>query len=58
MPISCISAINSLIAFYDVHGRKLDDEKLDSPAVVGLRRAITEVRQRWLVIGWVTKNLL
>jgi hypothetical protein len=33
-------------------------EELDSPAVSALRSAITEVKQRWSVIGWVTKNLL
>jgi hypothetical protein len=32
-------------------------EELDGPAVSALRRAI-EVKQRWSVIGWVTKNLL
>jgi hypothetical protein len=32
--------------------------ELDGPAVSGLRRLIAEVKQRWLVIGWVTKNLL
>jgi hypothetical protein len=26
--------------------------------VIALRRAIVEVKQRWSVIGWVTKNLL
>jgi hypothetical protein len=33
-------------------------EELDGPAVSVLRRAIAEVKQRWLVIEWVTKNLL
>jgi hypothetical protein len=33
-------------------------EELDGPAASTLRRAITEVKQRWSVIGWVTKNLL
>jgi hypothetical protein len=33
-------------------------EEVDGPAVSALRRAIAEVKQRWLVIGWVTKNLL
>jgi hypothetical protein len=33
-------------------------EELDVPAVSALRRAIAEVKQRWSVIGWVTKNLL
>jgi hypothetical protein len=33
-------------------------EELDGPAVSALRRAIAEVKQRWSVIGWVTKNLL
>jgi hypothetical protein len=32
--------------------------ELDGPAVSALRRAIAEVKQRWSVIGWVTKNLL
>jgi hypothetical protein len=35
----------------------VDDEELDSPAVSALRRAIPKVKQRWSVIGWVTKNL-
>jgi hypothetical protein len=35
-----------------------DDEELDGPAVSVLRRSITKVKQRWSVIGWVTKNLL
>jgi hypothetical protein len=33
-------------------------EELDGPAVSALRRAIVEVKQRWSVIGWVTKNVL
>jgi hypothetical protein len=33
-------------------------EELDGPAVSALRRAIAEVKQRWSVLGWVTKNLL
>jgi hypothetical protein len=33
------------------------DEELDGPAVSALRRAIAEVKQRWSVIGWVTKYL-
>jgi hypothetical protein len=33
-------------------------EELDGPAVRALRRAIAEVKLRWSVIGWVTKNLL
>jgi hypothetical protein len=33
-------------------------EELDVPTVSVLRRAIAEVKQRWSVIGWVTKNLL
>jgi hypothetical protein len=33
-------------------------EELDYPEVSALRRAIAEVKQRWLVIGWVTKNVL
>jgi hypothetical protein len=35
-----------------------ETEKLDGPAVSALWRAIAEVKQRWSVIGWVTKNLL
>jgi hypothetical protein len=31
-------------------------EELDGRAVRALRRAIAEVKQRWSVIGWVTKN--
>jgi hypothetical protein len=30
----------------------------DISAVSALRRVIAEVKQRWSVIGWVTKNLL
>jgi hypothetical protein len=33
-------------------------DELDGPAVRALRHAITEVKQRWSFIGWVTKNLL
>jgi hypothetical protein len=33
-------------------------EELDGPAVNALRRAILKVKQRWSVIGWVTKSLL
>jgi hypothetical protein len=33
-------------------------EELNGPAVSALRRAIAEVKQRWSVIGWATKNLL
>jgi hypothetical protein len=33
-------------------------EELDGPAVRALQRAIAEVKQRWSVIGWVTKNVL
>jgi hypothetical protein len=33
-------------------------EELNGPAVSALRRAIADVKQRWSVIGWVTKNLL
>jgi hypothetical protein len=33
-------------------------EEFDGPAVSALRYAIAEVKQRWSVIGWVTKNLL
>jgi hypothetical protein len=31
-------------------------QELDGPAVSALRRAITEVKQHWLVIRWVTKK--
>jgi hypothetical protein len=31
-------------------------EELDGPAVSALRRVVVEVKQRWSVIGWVTKN--
>jgi hypothetical protein len=34
------------------------DEELDGPPVSTLRRAIAGVKQRWSVIGWVTKNCL
>jgi hypothetical protein len=43
------------VCIFKVH---LDNEELDGPAVSALRRAIAEVKQRWSVIGWVTKNLL
>jgi hypothetical protein len=33
-------------------------EELDGPAVSAFRCAIAEVKQRWSVIGWVSKNLL
>jgi hypothetical protein len=33
-------------------------EKLFGPACSALRRAIDKVKERWSVIGWVTKNLL
>jgi hypothetical protein len=33
-------------------------EEHDGPAVSALRRAIAEVKQHWIIIGWVTKNLL
>jgi hypothetical protein len=33
-------------------------EELDGSAVSALRHAIAEVKQRWSVIGWVTKSLL
>jgi hypothetical protein len=32
--------------------------ELDGPAVRALWHAIAEVKQRWLVIGWATKNFL
>jgi hypothetical protein len=35
-----------------------DNDELDGPAVSALRCAITEVKQRWSVIRWVTKSLL
>jgi hypothetical protein len=31
------------------------DEELDGPAVSALQHAIAEAKQRWSVIGWVTK---
>jgi hypothetical protein len=34
------------------------NEELDGTAVSALQRVIAEVKQRWSVIGWVTKNLL
>jgi hypothetical protein len=33
-------------------------EELDGSVINALRRAIAEVKQRWSVIAWVTKNLL
>jgi hypothetical protein len=32
--------------------------ELDGPAVSTLKPAIADIKQRWSVIGWVTKNLL
>jgi hypothetical protein len=40
----------------NIHAR--NDEKLDGLAVSALRLAIAEVKQRWSLIGGVTKNLL
>jgi hypothetical protein len=34
------------------------NEELVGPAVSALGRAVAEAKQRWSVIGWVTKNLL
>jgi hypothetical protein len=34
------------------------DSEFDRPAATALRRAIVEVKQRWSVIGRVTKNIL
>jgi hypothetical protein len=34
------------------------EEEHDVLAVSALRRAIAKVKQRWSVIGWLTKNLL
>jgi hypothetical protein len=36
---------------------KCEFEELDGPAVCALWRAIAEIKQRWSVIGWVTKKL-
>jgi hypothetical protein len=36
---------------------KLRRQKLDSPAISALERAIAEVKQRWSVIRWVTNYL-
>jgi hypothetical protein len=33
-------------------------EELDGPAVSAVRHAIVKVKQRWPIIGWVTKPLL
>jgi hypothetical protein len=38
--------------------KSLRADDLDSPAVSAFRRAISEVKQRWSVIEWVTKNVL
>jgi hypothetical protein len=40
------------------YGQRRSAEELDGPAVGALPRAITKVKQRWSVIGWVGKNLL
>jgi hypothetical protein len=32
--------------------------ELDGPAINAFQRAIAEVKKRWSVIEWVTKNLL
>jgi hypothetical protein len=33
-----------------------NNEELDGPAVGALQHAIAKAKQRWSVIGWVTKN--
>jgi hypothetical protein len=35
-----------------------DAKDLDGPTVSALRHGIAEVKQRWSVMRWVTKNLL
>jgi hypothetical protein len=37
---------------------RLRGHQPDGPVVSALRRAIAKVKQLWLVIEWVTKNLL
>jgi hypothetical protein len=43
---------------YNMINRHRIGAELDGPAVNALRRAIAEVKQRWPVIGWVTKKIL
>jgi hypothetical protein len=33
-------------------------KELDGPAASALERMLAEAKQRWSIIGWVTKNLL
>jgi hypothetical protein len=51
---------NYLVVKCEVNWKYLTigNEKLNSLAVVALRRVIAEVKQRWSIIGWVNKNLL
>jgi hypothetical protein len=43
---------------YQISLDQLVSEELDGPAVSALLRAIAEVKQRWSVIGWVTKKMI
>jgi hypothetical protein len=48
----------TLSYFYGKRAKCINEAvELDGPAVSALRRAISEVKQRWSVIEWVTKNL-
>jgi hypothetical protein len=48
-----VSAFNDIIFKYSQHS-----QRARGPAISGLWCAIVEVKQRWSVIGWVTKNVL
>jgi hypothetical protein len=52
------STCSRIIAVYKYDYQYNLYEELNGPAVNALMRAIAEVKQRWLVIGWVTKNWL
>jgi hypothetical protein len=55
------TSINNIIQLDNVSGTKIliiygiSYEDLDNPASVCARRTIAKVKQRWSVVGWVTK---
>jgi hypothetical protein len=64
LPSDCdgIEIRKTFVLYIGRGGQKLKNlccgyKELDGPAVSALRRAIAEVKQRWSVIGWVTKIL-
>jgi hypothetical protein len=48
--------VNVQIRYIIDETRVILDEEIDGPAISA--RAIAEVKQRWSVIGWVTKNFI